>query len=186
MLAASPRWRGLVSESAFPPLQLSAARGERARRWGVAVVLALALACLFATPAAAHYREACWVQFRLPWWGYWSETFQVVCDYHTGRELNDRAGRQEFASYKQYVIIGGGTGSVGGREIIIRIKQSLSCGFVAEAPCAEQFSHLLSGREEAFFYARGRRVQREWAICQPSFTGGCTVPGFLRRGEPVY
>jgi hypothetical protein len=119
------------------------------------------------------------VQYRLPWWDTWSGTFAVVCDYHTGRELNERAGRQDFASYKEYVIIGGSLAELGGgREIIIRINQSLSCGFVAEAPCAEQFSHLLSGREEAFFYSRGRRAQRTWAICQPSFTGGCTVPGF--------
>jgi hypothetical protein len=157
-------------------------RGERARRGGaaarVAALLALALACLFAAPASAHYREACWVQYRLPWWNYWSETLQVVCDYHTGRELNDRAGAQKFASYKEYLIIGGGAGDVGGGEIVIRITQALSCGFVAEAPCAEQPSHLLTGRDEYFFYSRGRRAQREWAICQPSFTGGCTVRGF--------
>jgi hypothetical protein len=133
-----------------------------------------ALACLCAAPASAHYREACWVQYRLPWWNYWSETIAVVCDYYTGRELNERAGAEKFASYKEYVIIGG----LGGQEVIIRINPALSCGFVAEAPCAERPSHLLQGREEFFFYWRGERVQREWAICQPSVTGGCTVPGF--------
>lgn len=97
---------------------------------------------------------------------------------HTGRELNERAGAQKFSSYKEYVVIGGSSAQSGGSEIIIRINQALSCGFVADAPCAEQPSHLLQGREEYFFYWRGRRAQREWAICQPSVTGGCTVLGF--------
>ena len=124
------------------------------------------LAGIAAAPASAAYDERCWVQLYLPWRGSWSETFEVTCTYATGRELNERVGGRRFASYKEYAIITGAFGP----PTTIRITQSLSCGFVAEAPCAEQISHLLTGRDEFSYWrqagnyaANGRSASREFS-----------------------
>jgi len=133
-------------------------------------LLALALACLFATPAAAAYREKCWLKY----WLYkdaWSPTLSAVCTYATGKELNERAGAQEFAGHRVYVIV---NWPVSGRGYI-RIAEPLPCGFVAEAPCAERISHLLHGRDEFARYRHGRRIQRRWLICQPGIMGECAA-----------
>ena len=135
------------------------------------------LAGIAAAPASAAYDERCWVQLYLPWRGSWSETFEVTCTYATGRELNERVGSQRFASYKEYVIITGAFGP----PTTIRITQSLSCGFEAEAPCAEQISHLLTGRDEFSYWRHGREYRREWAICQPGVLGECSSRIFLDR-----
>ena len=140
-------------------------------------LLLFMLACIAAAPASAAYDERCWVQLHLPWRSSWSETFEVTCTYATGRELNERVGRQRFASYKEYAIITGAFGP----PTTIRITQSLSCGFVAEAPCAEQISHLLTGRDEFSYWRHGRSTARDWAICQPGVLGECSSRIFLDR-----
>lgn len=136
------------------------------------VLLLLAFACLFTTPASAHYQEKCWIKFRL--YDAWSDVFPAVCDYYTGRELNALNGPHRFADYKAYAIVDG----LGG-GLTIRINQSLQCGFVAEDSCAEQIGHLLTGRDEFRRYWHRRETTREWAICQPGVLGECSAHGFF-------
>jgi hypothetical protein len=138
-------------------------------------LLSLLLACLLVSPASAHYRENCWIKFRYR--HVWSEVFPVICDYYTGEELNAAGGPHRFARYKAYVIVAGEGG-----DVLIRIDQPLRCGFVAEDSCAEQISHLLTGRDEFRSYRRGREVTREWAICQPGVLGHCSAKGFFNEG----
>lgn len=136
-------------------------------------MVAFALVWLFASPAAALYREACWVQYRL-YEDEWSQTFAVTCTYATGQELNARARKQKFAGFKTYAIIVWPISATS----YIRIAESVACGFVAEDGCAERPTHSLHGREEFAHYRHGRRIQREWRICQPGIFGVCQASGF--------
>jgi hypothetical protein len=141
----------------------------------LAIFLVVPAATVAAAPAAsAHYLEKCWIKYRYE--QFWTNAVPATCDYYTGEELNGRGDPHVYARYKAFVIAFAEGGSV-----TIRIDQPLQCGFVAEDSCAEQISHLLTGRDEYRWYWRGREWTREWAICQPGVIGECSARGFFDR-----
>lgn len=146
-------------------------------RRAFAPVLAFALACLVASPAAAAYRQACWVKYRVFSGDHsrtysvdeWSPAYAVVCNYWTGMELNERAGADRYHGSRTYVAIAFG----GYAQRIIRISESVGCFFDADPGCAETVSRLLHGRDEEARYWRGRQIRSEWLICQPGLGSPC-------------
>jgi hypothetical protein len=142
------------------------------RRSRLTALHLLTLACLFATPASAHYREACWAHFRYT--AGWSGTIAATCQYATGAELNEHFRTKRFENYKGYATII----LPGVRTITVRISEPLRCGFVAEDGCAEQLGHRLTGRDRLPHYRHGKWIKRQWEICQPGIMGVCTSSTF--------
>ena len=142
----------------------------------LAVVL-FAIAGLDTSPAAAHYRETCWVKVSVDHYAVTrshssysalrSPVYSVQCNYLTGLELNARAGRQKFADDRVYVVI---VWPESGPSYI-RISQPLFfCGPRAETGCAERISGRLTGHDHEYDWS-GRVFRRTWQICQPGFIG---------------
>jgi hypothetical protein len=141
------------------------------RRTKLTALVPAALACLFAAPASAAYREQCWAHYRYT--AGWSWTIAATCQYATGGELNAHFRTNRFESHKGHAII-----ILPGETITVRISEPLSCGFVAEDGCAEQIGHLLPGRDRLARYRHGNWMKREWQICQPGIVGECAAKGF--------
>ena len=142
-----------------------------------AALLLLTFAGLTTSPAAAYYREACWVKVSIHSYasarsqsihsGIRWPVYSVQCNYLTGQELNARAGRQKFAHDRVYVVIAWPNSG----PSYIRISQPLFfCGASTETGCAEGISGRLTGHDHG--YDRyGRVFRRTWQICQPGFIG---------------
>ena len=147
-------------------------------RWRtLTALLLLTLAGLSTSPASAHYSEACWVKFSIHRYasdmslgdysgGRWP-VYSVQCNYLTGQELNARAGTQEFANDRVYVVIVWPNWD----RSYIRISQPMFlCGAATEPGCAERISGRLTGYDHG--YDRyGRAFRRTWQICQSGFIG---------------
>jgi hypothetical protein len=139
--------------------------------------LVLAFMALSTYPAAAHYREACWVKVSIDRYAVAqspstfsnlrSPVYAVGCNYLTGQELNSRSGRQKFANDRVYVVIVWPNSE----RSYIRINQPIFfCGSATEPGCAERTSGRLTGHDH--LYDRyGRVFRRTWQICQPGFVG---------------
>jgi hypothetical protein len=91
----------------------------------------------------------------------WTPVFPATCTYITGRELNEAVGVDGYDSRRTYTIV-----DYAGGRTLVRLIEPLSCGFVAEAPCAERISRRLSGRDDFW---------RRWVICQPSLGRRCAI-----------